>query len=396
MTRFLAACRYLLVVPVVGCVILTAGVVIMGVGRIATAGYALVSKGDFSAKAAKIESLAVIEIIDLFLIGTVAYIAAAGLYKLFISGSEVQLPIRLKINTLQGPRGQDHRRHRRRPGGGVSRTGRGVRRAGGPAELRRWDRSGDRGAGLLRAWERQGRGLCRRDMNSLRRLTIVLCGLLVLVPCGTVLAQDADDELGNWLIYNGTVRFSDKWSMFTEGQIRLWEVTSNLNEWFVRVAGHYDLSPKAVVGLGIMRSESWPFDSDTLTTEDRIYQHFAIRHEWARALFEHRYRIEQRWLDRAGEREYSNRFRYRLQVTTPVNRPTLEPGAWFVNFYEEIFLNFDALRTFDQNRLYLAGGYQLTKVSNLQIGLLWQARTSADFYRLQIFYTHNFNLHESD
>jgi uncharacterized membrane protein YqhA len=101
MRRFLAACRFLLVLPVIGCTLLTAGVVIMGMGRIFSAGIALVRTGDFSAKAAKTMSLAVIEIIDLFLVGTVAYIAAVGIYKLFISDSQIQLPMRLKINTLK-------------------------------------------------------------------------------------------------------------------------------------------------------------------------------------------------------------------------------------------------------------------------------------------------------
>jgi uncharacterized membrane protein YqhA len=101
MRRFLAACRFLLVVPVVGCVFLTAGVVIMGVGRIGTAGVKLLTEADFSAKSAKIMSLAVIEIIDLFLIGTVSYIAAVGLYNLFIGGTGIELPMRIKINTLK-------------------------------------------------------------------------------------------------------------------------------------------------------------------------------------------------------------------------------------------------------------------------------------------------------
>ena len=46
-------------------------------------------------------ALAVIEIIDLFLIGTVAYITAVGLYKLFIGDNEIKLPTRLKINNLK-------------------------------------------------------------------------------------------------------------------------------------------------------------------------------------------------------------------------------------------------------------------------------------------------------
>lgn len=101
MTRFLGACRYLLVIPVIGCVLLTAGVVLMGLARIVTASAQLLRAGDFSQKAAKTMSLAVIEIIDLFLVGTVAYIAAVGLYKLFISNTEIELPMRLKIEGLK-------------------------------------------------------------------------------------------------------------------------------------------------------------------------------------------------------------------------------------------------------------------------------------------------------
>jgi uncharacterized membrane protein YqhA len=101
MTRLLAACRYLMVLPVIGCVLLTAGTMLMGVLRIYAAGNELVREGDLSAKAVKAMSLAVIEIIDLFLVGTVAYIVAVGLYKLFISDSDISLPIRIKIRSLQ-------------------------------------------------------------------------------------------------------------------------------------------------------------------------------------------------------------------------------------------------------------------------------------------------------
>jgi uncharacterized membrane protein YqhA len=99
--QFLAACRFLLVIPVLGCVVLTLVVVVMGAGRIVTTAVAAIQAGDVSSKAAKMMSLAVIEIIDLFLIGTVAYITAVGLYKLFIGGTELQLPMRLRIDTVK-------------------------------------------------------------------------------------------------------------------------------------------------------------------------------------------------------------------------------------------------------------------------------------------------------
>ncbi|UCH83065.1 MAG: DUF2490 domain-containing protein, partial [Candidatus Latescibacterota bacterium] len=192
----------------------------------------------------------------------------------------------------------------------------------------------------------------------------------------------------------GTIRFSEEWSVFTEGQVRLWEPVSNLNELLARVTVHYNFSPDAMVGLGYVRADTWPFgDGGRERIENRLYQQFAVLHNWARSRFEHRYRLEQRWLKEDGDTRYSNRARYRLQITTPLNRDSMQPGAYFLNFYNEVFISFDDPRRFDQNRLYGAGGYQFTPVANLQLGLLWQARSSADFFRLQIFYTHNFNLH---
>ena len=101
MTQFLAACRYILIVPVVGCILLSALTVIMGAVRIVVDTTNFVANGDFGGKAAKKMSLAVIESIDLFLIATVSYITAVGLYKLFIAGDEVRLPVKLTINSLK-------------------------------------------------------------------------------------------------------------------------------------------------------------------------------------------------------------------------------------------------------------------------------------------------------
>ena len=101
MRKLLATSRYLLIIPVIGSLLLTLGVVVMGIGRMINASINLLQKGDFSAKAAKIMSTVVIETIDLFLVGTVSYITALGLYKLFINNEEIKVPIRLKINTLK-------------------------------------------------------------------------------------------------------------------------------------------------------------------------------------------------------------------------------------------------------------------------------------------------------
>ena len=212
-------------------------------------------------------------------------------------------------------------------------------------------------------------------------------------------ATNPENELGNWLIFNSTIRFTDQWSIFTEAQVRLWEVVSNLNETLLRISGQYDISPEAMVGLGYLRADTWPFDeSGRERIEHRIYQQFAMRQAWTRALFEHRFRLEQRWFSRneTSDTDYSNRVRYRLQVTVPLTSETMEPGTYFINVYNETFITFGSgERSFDQNRFYVAGGHQFTPLVNLQLGMLWQARSTTDFFRLQIFYTHNFDLRKN-
>ena len=99
--KILSSGRYLMIIPVVGCVIISAGVMLMGVGRMFVGGWAYLAAGDLSPKATKAMSLAVIEIIDLFLIGTVSFITAVGLYKLFISSADIQMPMRLQINSVK-------------------------------------------------------------------------------------------------------------------------------------------------------------------------------------------------------------------------------------------------------------------------------------------------------
>ncbi len=92
--------RYPLILPIIGALLLTVSVVIMGLGVILVQIWQLVGKGEFSQKAAKQLTINVIETIDLFLVGAISYITAVGIYKLFISQKEEQLLKRIKIETL--------------------------------------------------------------------------------------------------------------------------------------------------------------------------------------------------------------------------------------------------------------------------------------------------------
>lgn len=207
------------------------------------------------------------------------------------------------------------------------------------------------------------RNLSQNQVVS-RATGISLAVLLLAVP-GPSIASDAEDQLGNWLIYNGTLRFSERWSLFTESQLRFWEPASNLQEFFVRGIGYYHLSPTVTLGLGYTWVQAEPFaDEAPESEENRLIQQLSAKHNWHTTVVEHRFRLEQRWIDKAGEgTTYRNRFRYRLQATTPLGGEKVEAGRQFLNFYDELMLNFgNRDDTFDQNRLYelTAGSSQST------------------------------------
>ncbi|MEM8679816.1 MAG: YqhA family protein [Planctomycetota bacterium] len=98
--KILEVSRFLLVLPVIGSLLLTVAVVVMGFALIVLRSWELLDKSKFNDNFAKYLSISVIQAIDLFLVGALGYITAVGLYKLFISQQEEQLLKRIKIEKL--------------------------------------------------------------------------------------------------------------------------------------------------------------------------------------------------------------------------------------------------------------------------------------------------------
>ncbi len=98
--KLLVLSRYLLMIPVIGSLLLTIGVVFMGAAVIVERAWYLIQNGEISIKATKVMSMTVIQTIDFFLVGALAYITAVGLYNLFITSSDEQLLRRIKIEKL--------------------------------------------------------------------------------------------------------------------------------------------------------------------------------------------------------------------------------------------------------------------------------------------------------
>ena len=97
--RVLAGSRYLILIAVVGSFLASLLILIYGGLTVIGIGIDVVVHANFTTDGAKHLAVECIEVIDLFLLGTVLYIVALGLYELFIDAS-LPTPSWLVITTL--------------------------------------------------------------------------------------------------------------------------------------------------------------------------------------------------------------------------------------------------------------------------------------------------------
>ncbi|MGB5190551.1 DUF2490 domain-containing protein [Robiginitalea sp.] len=224
-------------------------------------------------------------------------------------------------------------------------------------------------------------------------LRLLLAPLLLLLCSHAELGaqQTGEEELGAWYMYFGMNRLAERWSLHTEAQWRLYEVDRNFNQLLLRTGMNYHIDKGVIATLGYAYIDTDPTYEDIPTgdvpfagnqiSENRIFEQFILTNKVWEFNFEHRYRLEQRFINDQGGNVTRHRARYRLQLTLPLT------DTIFINLYDEIFINLqDDL--FDQNRLYAALGVRITENSSIQIGYLKNQFRTANFDRLQfaLFY----------
>ncbi|MFH6604298.1 DUF2490 domain-containing protein [Maribacter algicola] len=212
-------------------------------------------------------------------------------------------------------------------------------------------------------------------MNRLL-LTLMLFNVLFATA-----QESGENKLGSWHMYFGTNRVSEKLSIHTEAQARYYEQLKNFNQLLLRSGLNYHINPNAIAtfGYGFIVTDGTyeKIPGETESKEHRIFEQFILKNKVNKVAFEHRYRLEQRFLDFGDRTDTQHRARYRLQVTVPLAK------AVFLNFYDEIFINLQN-EVFGQNRLYGAIGFHVFKNTSLQLGYLKNHFSSAHFDRLQI------------
>lgn len=216
------------------------------------------------------------------------------------------------------------------------------------------------------------------------KLQSILLGLIAVFTFSShAHSQDTgEDSWGSWAMLFTNNQVSEKLSIHAEAQYRNYEFGQNFNQLLLRTALNYHISEKAMASFGygyITTDTSFEeLDGEKNVTENRLYEQFVLRNSVGNFKFSHRYRLEQRFINRPfGENSTEHRARYFLRVTYPLN------DTWFLTAYDEVFINLQN-DFFGQNRLYGAVGYNFNENVSTQVGYLKNDFSVDTFDRFQL------------
>ncbi|MEQ8302351.1 MAG: DUF2490 domain-containing protein [Cyclobacteriaceae bacterium] len=241
--------------------------------------------------------------------------------------------------------------------------------------------------------------------------------LLFLVPLYVWGQKDIATQNNSWYMYFGNHKVTDKVGIHTEFQWRRNGLIKDVGQSLTRLGVDYKLSPSVMATAGYAYIVTWPYGEQPVAfkfREHRIWQQLFLTHSSGRFFFNHRFRLEQRFIEKRMDNGdgtssndgsfYKNRARYRFFVSVPLNNNELVKGTFFVSAYDEVFLQFGpnfGLNYLDQNRLYGAIGYVVDRNANVQLGYLNQFIIKGDAvqaennHTLQLALTYNFDFRKN-
>lgn len=184
-------------------------------------------------------------------------------------------------------------------------------------------------------------------------------------------ASDLRAQVGSWTYLSGKYSISEKWSAFGEAQLRSTSFYNNYHYFEYKAGVTYSIdknfSFSGAAGHYKTFSQGGDFLDPIVNNEFRLWQQLALTQHHNRFKIEHRYRAEERWTSTG----FKTRYRFRVNVVVPLNKPAIQQGVVYLSASNEIFL-IDRAPHFERNRISGLLGYQLKKHMALQLGYLYQ------------------------
>ena len=210
---------------------------------------------------------------------------------------------------------------------------------------------------------------------------LLLLTLVSFLTIGKLYAQTTSQNSG-WFMFLNNTKFNEKWCLQFDVQIRSADDWQYVRNTLVRPALQYFINDKHNVALGYLwqtTNMNLNGGNKNIFHEHRIFEQYIFSHKLSSIFASHRVRVEQRFIERANEDVFAQRFRYFFRLVQPLQKVEsgFSKGA-FVALQNEVFLNIqnkDKINgsVFDQNRAYLALGYRFSKKFDIEAGYMNQA-----------------------
>lgn len=240
---------------------------------------------------------------------------------------------------------------------------------------------------------------------------------LIAAFCSTVpsLAQVKQKEHVEqvWTGFFNQTRFSNRWGVWLEGQLRTKEdFVSDLSQGIARAGLMYYLNDATKLTAGYAFVNHFPAagHEEISQPEHRIWQQVQWHTRYSKVRTMQWFRLEERFRRKVLNNEkladgynFNFRARYNFLLQVPLSA-TIQKGSFsaiannevHVNFGKEIVNNY-----FDQNRFFLGLAYHTNAHDNFQFGYMnvFQQLPSGNRYRtthaIRLFYFHNLDLRKN-
>ncbi|MGE8431281.1 DUF2490 domain-containing protein [Chryseobacterium joostei] len=204
---------------------------------------------------------------------------------------------------------------------------------------------------------------------------------------GSVFTFAQKSDVGAWYMYFGNNKISKKLNWHNEVQYRNFDGIGDLEQLLIRTGIGYDLTENnnnVLLGYGFILSQPYANGEKRENIEHRIFQQYITKQKFGRFNIQHRYRLEERFL----EDDFRMRFRYMLGLNIPITQKEMLPKTLYASVYNEIFLHFDS-PVFDRNRVYGALGYVINKNMRIEAGYMNQIQENRNRGQIQIGFYNN-------
>lgn len=246
---------------------------------------------------------------------------------------------------------------------------------------------------------------------------IYLYMLFTIVYHTTIFAQTNTITTHNntvWMSLTNKVYFTDQFYFANEFHWRRADWILAPQQIIERPSLNYKIANFVTGSIGysfILNDPYGDFPSPLPTKEHNIWEQFELKHKIKNLSFNHRYRLEHRFVNRVVETsnqhyhlegfQFQQRFRYRVTANLILKKFEKIHSKLFVKAFDEIFLGLHsnnlAAQLFNQNWLYIGLGYAFNSKGRIELGYMHQVlKRNAMLYEgnhiLQLSFSYNFDL----